>query len=332
MKKVIFLLASFALAGSLSAQAVKKYVLLEHFTNTKCPICASKNPAFYTLINQYPNEVRHLSIHPPVPYNSCVFYKSNESQNSGRANVYGIPGTPRVAMNGALQGGSSLLSASVLQSALNQTSPVYIQVTETNANPQKFVKIKVFTQDVVPAGSYKLYAAVAEKQVNYNAPNGEQAHHDVFRAMLPELNGTDYVPAAAGQAVEYNFTYTYTSPTGWTSNFDSLYVVAFVQNTTTKEVLNTGTRFDPVLVGTGEALKPQNVPVYPNPVQEAAFVTLPNDEAEQVELFSLSGQRVSAAFSLRNDGLVISTATLSPGVYFLKITGKKGLYTAKMVK
>ena len=96
---IFFTLVSLALSAQTS---VKKYVLLEHFTNSKCSVCASKNPAFFTLIDQYPNDVHHVSIHPSTPYSTCVFYQSNTTENEARADFYNIPGTPRVAVNGTL--------------------------------------------------------------------------------------------------------------------------------------------------------------------------------------------------------------------------------------
>ena len=93
MKKCCSLLLCLFLASLLSAQAsTKKYLLIEHFTNSNCPPCASRNPAFYSLITQaqYADDVHHISYHPSVPYNTCVFYLANKVENNARAAVYGI--------------------------------------------------------------------------------------------------------------------------------------------------------------------------------------------------------------------------------------------------
>ena len=106
----------------------KKYVLLEHFTNSKCPICASKNPAFYNLIANYPDDVHHIAYHPPIPYNTCVFYLDNPTENSGRASVYSINGTPRVALNGSLAPVSgALLQQALLTAEIGETSPLSLR-------------------------------------------------------------------------------------------------------------------------------------------------------------------------------------------------------------
>ena len=333
MMKNLFILLFPALAlNALTAQTTaKKYVLLEHFTNSNCSVCKSKNPAFYSLIGQaqYADDVHHIAYHPPVPYVACVFYQANKPENSGRSAIYGITGTPRLALNGELiSANGPLLPEATLQSKLNQTSAVALQVTETGTGAERLVNIDIHTLGSVPAGNYKLYVALVEKVRNQTTPNGETVHHDVFRKMLPNLDGLVYTPAAVGQKVSFPLSYTINP--AWTA--DQMYVVAFLQNPVTKAVLNSGTKFDAVVSGAGEATRPETVRILPNPVSDRAFVQLDDDQAEQVEVYAGNGQRVSLTFSSEQNSVSIPTANLAPGIYFLKITGKKGVYTGKMVK
>jgi len=334
MKKFILLSFFCFLATALFAQGMpKKYVLIEHFTNSNCSICASKNPAFYNTINQYPDDVRHLSIHPPVPYSACKIYQANPTQNSARTSVYGINGTPRVALNGTLTPVTSqLLPVATLQAQLGQESPIVIEVAESGTAPNKTVEITVTSYGDAPAGAYKLFAAVAESTVNYNSPNGESKHHDVFHAMLPTIDGDSIALPAVGNSVSFNYNFTHTAPAGWTSNYDSLYILAFIQNTVTKEVLNTGTRFDPQFVGTGEAAKPQAVRIQPNPVQDEASVFLPGETAQRVDVFAINGSLAYTSRVQQTELVRIPTATLLPGIYLVKLVGEKGIYVGKMVK
>ena len=331
MKK-LFLLSAFALSAHLisAQQPVKKYVLIEHFTNSVCPVCASKNPAFYTLINQpqYASEIHHIAVHPMVPYPSCVFYKENKVDNTARADVYNIFGTPNVALNGKLLAPSTpMLSAPTLSSYLNQTSPVYVKVTETGSGSTKTAKVEVRTVAPIPAGVYKVYAMLAEKKIDLKTPNNETTHHDVLRDIISKTDGEEYLPAALGASVEYTFNYT-PSP-NWKES--ELYVLAFVQNTLTKEVLNSGTRFDPVVLATREAL-PQSLSIQPNPAQDFAYAQIQDDVVKQVEVFSASGQRMLLSFQEQQGQIELPVAALTPGVYFVKIKGEKGVYVGKMVR
>lgn len=53
------------------AQQVPKKVLVAHFTNTRCSVCASRNPGFFNnLDNQNNGDLIHIAYHPSRPYNS----------------------------------------------------------------------------------------------------------------------------------------------------------------------------------------------------------------------------------------------------------------------
>lgn len=334
MKKIYVLFAFSCFSAALFAQALpKKYVLIEHFTNSRCSICASKNPAFYTLIANYPNDVRHLSVHPPVPYSNCLIYLSNPTENNSRTNLYGINGTPRVALNGDLLPVSSqLLPQAKLDAVLNQESPIGIRVQESGTDPNKIVSITVTSYGTAPAGDYKIFAAVAESTVNYNSPNGESKHHDVFHAMLPSIDGEAFNLPAVGNSITFNYAYTHDSPNGWTTNYDSLYVLAFVQNTSTKEILNTGTRFDPLFTSASEATAPKSIRLQPNPAREEASVVLSDETVERVEVFGLDGRLVYSNLALQPELIRIPTADFTPGIYLVKMLGAQGIYVGKLVK
>ena len=329
MKKLLFTiaLAVCCLFPEVYSQA-KKYVLLEHFTNSHCSICKSRNPAFYTLINMHPDDIHHISYHPPIPYSGCIFYQANMTENSARTDFYDISSTPRAVLNGAvINGGSMLLPAATLNAALPLTSPIQMLVTETSGDPRT-ATVQIFTHAAAPAGTYKLYLAVVEKTINYNSPNGETVHHDVFRRMLPGIDGAPVTLAQPGGSVTLNFNYVIGQ--GWNPN--EVYVVAFVQNTATKEILNSGTRFDNFVLSAGEP-RFQTASVQPNPATDAAVAYIGEDRAESLEIYAINGQRIAVSFENQQvGGVSFSMAGLPKGIYVVKITGEKGVYTAKVIK
>jgi hypothetical protein len=328
MKKILFLLLFLGAAQAAQAQSlVKKYVLLEHFTNSRCSNCASRNPAFYDLIEQYPSDVHHIAYHPPIPYSNCIFYQANTVGNNARTNHYGIASSPRLVLNGTLvNGGTMLLPSATLTNALGATSPLYVQVLETSGT-NRTATITLRSVGDIPSGNYKLYAAVVEKLVNYASPNGELQHHDVFRQMLPGNDGQAFTPAALGQ--EQSFSFNYTVANGWQAS--ETYVVAFVQNTDTKAILNSGTRFDPIVLSADEPLA-QVAKVWPNPTDALAFAQIGTDRAVSVEAFALNGQRSLLPFENQALGtLSFNTDQLQAGIYVLKITGENGVHSGKVV-
>lgn len=330
MKKLLFTfsLAVCCLFPEVFAQA-KKYVLLEHFTNSRCINCANRNPAFYNLIDDYPEDVHHIAYHPPIPYSNCIFYQANMTENNARTSFYGVAGTPTAMLNGTpVSSGSQILPASALATALTVTSPIQLLVTETSG-ANRTVTIQVFTHGNVPDGNYNLYAAVVEKDVDYTSPNtGATQHFDVFRTMLPSVNGTPVVLAQSGGSITQSFNYSIAS--GW--NADQIYVVAFVQHATTKAILNSGTRFDDFVLSAGEP-RFQTASIQPNPATDAAVAYIGEDRAESLEIYAVNGQRIAVSFENQQvGGVSFSMAGLPKGIYVVKITGEKGVYTAKVIK
>lgn len=332
MKKLPFIPAFLLLTFALSAQnSAKKYVLLEHFTNSKCSICATRNPAFYNLIGQaqYADDVHHISIHPPVPYVDCEFYQANTGDNLDWAALYNIQGTPRVALNGRLlPSGSQLLRQDTLNKYVDQTSPLYLKVTETGTGNTRSVNIEAHTLGPVPAGNYKLFVAVVEKTINKVTPNNEAVHHDVFRDMLTPVAGQNITLPAQGQSTEFDFNYNITTP--W--NADEVYVVAFIKESTTNQVLNSGTKFDPVLLLSASAPAAKSIVFSPNPATSVTYAALGDDLALRTEVFGANGQRVYSNTESQSANVAVPTTGFAPGIYFVKITGEKAIYTAKMVK
>lgn len=329
MKKLPVLLAFTMFAASLFAQQlVKKYVLIEHFTNSRCSVCASRNPAFFSLIEQAQNaaNIHHLAVHPSFPYFNCVFHQANTADNTALVNRYSIFGTPTVVLNGTVNpSGASLLTQGTLNTYLNQTSPLHVKVTENNAGPTRTVNISARTVGSVPSAQYKLYVVLAEKTINLTTPNGEKVHHNVMRDLISDAA---FTPAALGSTVDLSFTYTPNA--AWNAN--ELYILAFIQNTVTKEIINSGTRFDPAVSSSTEAV-PQQVSIQPNPAQDFAYAQVNDDAVKQVEMFSVSGQRTVLSFQEQTGGQVeLPVAALTPGVYFVKMTGEKGVYLGKLVK
>lgn len=331
MHKHFLLLFLFLTATVAQSQtSAKKYVLIEHFTNSKCSNCAGKNPAFYNLINQYPDDIHHISIHPSFPYSSCALYQANTAENTARTNYYGVFGTPSVVLNGELQPITSVLLTSLtLQQYLGDTSPLWLEVIESGSGNARTVTVKAHSLSAVPGGTYKIYAAAVEKTVNHAGGNGETVHHDVFRDMITDINGADFTPAAAGQSVEFNFNFNIAS--NWNAN--EIYMLVWVQNAANKEVLNSGTRFDPPVLTSTNDVTPQMVKIQPNPAADMVLAQIGDDVARQVEVFAVNGQRAIVTFENQGTGMIsIPTSNLTPGIYFVKITGETGVYTAKMVK
>lgn len=328
MKKVnllalLLLMANFAL----SQTNAKRYIMLEHFTNTRCSVCASQNPGFFSTIANFDDDVHHIAYHPPYPYNSCLFYQANTAQNSARATFYSIPGTPRVLRNGANSSTAGQVTSAILQGLQGQTSPIGFTVSETSG-ASRTATIRVHTFGDAPTGNLRLFVAVTEREIPYASPNGETLHHNVFRKMLTNISGDAFTPAASGSTTTLTFNYTIEG----TWDADEIYVLAFVQNVDTKEVLNSGTRFDPVVTSTGEANLTPDFKIFPNPASGLTNIQF----HEPINgVLSLLDARGAVLWNSRVDQVQNTTADLSafaPGVYILRVQSDRGINQQRIVR
>ena len=213
-------------------QIPERYILVEHFTNSRCSLCASRNPAFYNTLSGYSKDVYHIAYHPPIPYNNCAFYLNNPIENKSRSDYYGISGTPMLALNGKLLlAGSSLLKENTLKSSLDAKSPVSIEISETKRNERFEVEVTIKVLNEVGSGIYLLMVALVERTVNRTTPNGEKVHHNVFRKMLAGVDGQRV-------QIEKTETFLFSTTIDKSWNIEEIHAIAWVQNVETKEVLN----------------------------------------------------------------------------------------------
>jgi Outer membrane protein Omp28/Secretion system C-terminal sorting domain len=240
MKNIMTLVFLLAHTAIIFAQA-PKYVLLEHFTNTNCGVCGGVNPTFYQNIDINANtKVHHLSIHSSIPYTACVFYQANRTEQDARATFYNLIGTPRVSINGVNPTSASNISSTTIDNNFcDNCSPLEVKVSETNGT-NRTASVQLKSVGAPPSGTHRVYVALVEKIVNYNAPNSEKVHHNVFRRFLTASNGDAVALPTQGNSVNLNFNYTVDAT--WAES--EVYAVVWVQTDATNAVVNSGTRFD----------------------------------------------------------------------------------------
>lgn len=327
MNKKLLLCLSMLFAVTFSdAQEVKRYLTFEHFTNTVCSICSSRNPPFFQKLDEYPNDVHHISFHPPVPYSSCQLYQHNPNGNAGRASYYGVNGTPKVWLNGSPTG-NPLITDEAIEEAKALTSPIGFEVTEGTGDTRD-VSVEVRSFAEVPTGNYKLYVAVVEERLNYNSPNGESVHHNVFRQWL--VDGDDFTPAATGESVIN--TYQYTLDTEWVA--EEMYVLAYLQDDDTKEIVNSGTRFDPGFTTSNKDLTTQafDLEIAPNPTTDQLFIRL-DAEVTNNALLQLQDATGRSIWQSQNvlDNQSLDVSDYPAGIYFLRLQNGADQIVKKVV-
>ncbi|MCU0435196.1 MAG: T9SS type A sorting domain-containing protein [Bacteroidia bacterium] len=317
MKFSVSALAGFAFAMSLHAQVPKK-VVVEHFTNTVCSVCASRNPGFNTNLNAQSGVVR-LSIHPSSPYSSCVLNQHNVPDNDGRTNYYGVYGsTPRLVIQGVnIPTSANYSAASLFTPYTGQTTPASLRIEQTRfGNDSIRSVIIVKTEAAHTLGILSLFVALAEDTVFYNAPNGETQHYNVLRKALSSVSGTSLtLPANIGDSLVYTFS----SPANQAWNFQRINTIAILQQSLSKTVVqaeyypsqtNTPTSVQEsgqdaaTVYSTGNALI----------IQQSPFFT-----PRQLTIYDLCGREVMK-HTLANPVTETDWSALSCGIYIYTIT------------
>ena len=312
------------------AQAVPQTTIVEHFTNSVCGVCASRNPGFYTNLRQQTNTL-HVAFHPSSPYSSCVFSAENAAQNDARTNYYGIfGGTPRLVINGnAIPANQNYATAALFTPYQGLTSPFSVQTTIAAKGADSITATVVITTRAAHTHTnLNLYIALAQDTVFYAAPNGEQRHYDVFRQSFTGSNSIAFTPSnMIGNTVTVRKTIFKKS--AWTAN--RLYAIANVQTTAKLSLQAAASPRFSTITATENTAFAQAIKVYPNPANEILYLdTNKNINIRKVLIYNSLGQNINAEW--REDGSIY-IAHLPQGVYFLIAENEKNeAYKAKFVK
>jgi thiol-disulfide isomerase/thioredoxin len=326
MKQTFTLIIVLLIGFSLHAQVEKKTVV-EHFTNTLCGICASKNPALHELLDDYPEVIR-LTVHPSSPYSTCIFSQHNPEENDERTNFYGIyGGTPRVVVAGdVIPIQTPLLTVGQLEGAIGLMSDFSISIEHTAGNGDEVnVSITVERVSGTDNGENMLYVALAEKEIDYNAPNGETMHYGVFRKKLFDQTVSLFNPGESTMINE-----TYVPDDEWEAG--KIVVIAILQ-ADDKTVLQSE-ESDFVSGGSAGIGKPaftsEDNLFHPNPSSD--YIQLLEVEEERfvkAEVYDLLGSRMVES-SLNGP---IDIRSFPEGLYFVILTDRNyRQYSTKVLK
>lgn len=243
MNKLVlaFLLSGFLITGS----AFPKLSLLERFTNVGCGPCASINNSWYnTLTRQMVADgtIAHVIYNVDWPSATDPMFLLNSVNNNTRRGLYGVNSVPWIQINGVNTSTTQAAVESAVSSGNAAFSPFKIEITsEKFSNNVLSVSIKITrdSADVTTFTSTRLFLALTERVVEYaSAPgsNGERIFYNVTRKMLPDAKGSAFEIPEPGQSVTSELMYIPTDEFLSKVNPDSIRVVAFIQNPSTKVV------------------------------------------------------------------------------------------------
>lgn len=330
---------------------VQRIPLLEVFTSSTCPPCNPGNINIKNVMAEYnSNQYTFVKYQQYYPGNGDPYFTM---EGYTRHNYYNINSVPRLEIDGQWDKNPNAptYSKSVFEQYLN--IPSFLQINSYYWLLGRDVKVHV---DVTPlkdfSGDNRVFVAVIEKTTYQNAKtNGETEFYHVMKKMLPTQSGGSMGSLTKGQMKSYDFSWSfpgnYRLPENARPNsglapavgsnyngidntkehsveeFNDLDVVVWVQNYSTKEVLQSVYASDHTSIP--ESVDNAFLTMYPNPAAGSTDVSFNVSGNKNVSLSILNtmGQLVyHENFGNIQDGQYVHTldvSSLSNGAYILKL-------------
>ncbi|MBC8427000.1 hypothetical protein H8E07_23035, partial [bacterium] len=237
-------LLGFALAAA--AHPVQRTVLVETFTNVSCAGCAGANEVTQDVCTDRGiHEVLNLQYHINWPEPNDPFYLVDPVDNTVRTFLYGIASAPDLitaGVNTPAPADYAALAAAV-DTHKDDLTPLAIAVTQNLVGTDLTVVVNVKAVDTPPVGDLRLHVAVVDEHEHYAVPpgdNGETDFHWSLRDMVPDHAGTTFT---INEGDSLTFSLPSIVDAAWLDT--DLYVMAWVQNPFSMEVLQAATTVPP---------------------------------------------------------------------------------------
>ncbi|MCD6012202.1 MAG: Secretion system C-terminal sorting domain [Flavipsychrobacter sp.] len=326
--RVFFITCLLILSNVASAQQVPKTVLAEHFTNTYCSVCASRNPGLLSNLANYP-QVLHVSYHPSAPYAACPLNVYNKPENDARTNYYSAyGGTPVLFVNGTWIT-SVYTDASIFSSQLGKTTSFDVKVSMLPYGADSaIVKVVVKKVDTSSLSALQLYGGIAEDTLFFTANNGEPIHTDVFRR---SLWGTTSLAVTAPVAVGDSSVYikVVAGDPVWVKS--RIYAFAILQQGN-KEVVQSARSAKALTAGfpTVAICPAADVCIYPNPALQMLFMS-GDVVGSTVSILDGTGRLYRSVTITKNEQF-IDISSLRTGLYYFVLNNSRGVTYKKFIK
>jgi len=174
-----------------------------------------------------------LKYHVWWPSSGDPFYQYNTSENATRTDYYDVHGVPALWIDGVLNPAAN--SESQILSAIGQrraiAAPCTIDVSTFAAGTTVQATVQVTAEVDMHDWSNRLFVALIHRYYQHQST----VYRYPFRDMEPTTEGQAFM-LDEGDTFEYETEFS--TPPGW--NLDNMMVIAFVQNSSTREVLQSG--------------------------------------------------------------------------------------------
>lgn len=295
----------------------RKYVLLEIATGTWCTYCPGSSMAA-------DDHVEHGDKVAVIEYHNNDDYSNTDSDQ--RNSYYNVPGFPTAYFDGI----NSVIGGNMTQTMYPSYKPVY----ENSIQKRSLFDLQL---DVTNTGNSELQVSVTASKLYEYANNKPRLQlvltetniAQTWQTIMTEVNFVcrkmypDYAGMLADFSTDSVLNFTYTVSVDESYDFNKCALIAFLQDNTTKEVLQAEiVKFNSL--GRIE-LQEISVSIYPNPASEKLYF-ISDVPVKSVSVIDVSGRIVS-----KKDGNSdhIDVSSLKAGIYMLSILTDKGIAARK---
>ncbi len=240
MKKLVLSLSALFAFGAMAQQ---RTILIEAFSQASCGPCVNPNIALQALHDANPDKfipIKYQVSWPGVdPMNA-----QNPTDVANRVTYYNVTGVPHRVVDGTTTAVANVNQA-LIDTRYAVPSPITMDISHTiNADFTADVTVTITAPAIWNPTNTVLHLALIEKTITFaSAPgsNGETVFKNVMRKMLPSPNGSvveasNFTSAGGSQT----FTFTNVAIPSYIYKMTEVGFIAWVQNTSTKEVHQAG--------------------------------------------------------------------------------------------
>lgn len=245
MKKIFTLISGAVLLAGVAFGQTQRLVLFEEFTGETCGPCAQVNPGLNTMLNANEEKVVSIKYQNNIPSAGPRFWPYAQSDIQSRMTYYANNYSPNGILDGnVFNDNAGALDPTIINNRYVVSSPFTVVVSHTfsAANDSIYATVVITSPQGYTGTNLVAQVAVTERDIfGYTSPNGENHYEGVMRKMLPSPAGTALQSVwNSGDSYTINLSWAITPATLSSPVYSQLSVVAFVQENTTKEVLQAG--------------------------------------------------------------------------------------------
>lgn len=337
MKQSGILLFAILLYGS-SFASVPRKPMLEEMTSTTCIFCDLSDSVVLAFEAEHGNSITVLKW-----YND---WRSREGENpffnafpagAKRVNYYGVTGVPAIGMNGGnfinpYASRSLQILDSIFEPSFTMTSPYMVTVVQTIIRDSLECSVTVtLVDDIVPDSSLRLGIVISERIIYFQEKTSgtdyaSPFHTNVVRTAIPAFTvsgAPDLVLPALVKNVTKTFSFHIHIDSIW--NKSKLRTTAFIQNVSTREVLQSEfSQSQSTSVRTYQSKNSASA-LYPNPSSSLTMISFSLAETAHISaaLYDIHGNRLVDVFDGElNAGvqsISFNASHLPSGMYYYRL-------------